>query len=437
VYAFKRIFDPTVAASYESYFEQIAGGSGYSSVDAKSPTAVKAFLDGLGVSAPDASTFVVKLSGPAPWFKWVLSLWVAAPIKKADVDAVGSANFGAVTAEMAAKIHGNGPFIISEVVPKDHITLTPNKQYRKQPILQKVIFYYFTDGNVEFAKFQNGELDITRGVPSPDVPVVLGDPKLSKQVLRSPTLLTWWLDFNTTQAPLNNANLRLALAKSIDRNSYITNIRKGIGTAITSLIPKGERGYAASDVQKFDCTAAKALLAKAKSEGVTDAQLNGLHYEYSASSARKPGSEFLQQQWQTCLGINVIVDAIESKTHSKNLHNHTYIMGGIQGWQADYPDGQDWYNIFITGSGQNFAAWSNKQYDDLVKKGDNAPLQADRDAAYAAAEKLLETEAPVMFLYQDEKFLLIASKVKGYTSTPLDDDWIGDVSTATTMYIAA
>ena len=41
-----------------------------------------------------------------------------------------------------------------------------------------------------------------------------------------------------------------------------------------------------------------------------------------------------------------------------------------------------------------------------------------------------------MFLYQDEKFLLIASKVKGYTKTALDDDWIGDVATSTTMYIS-
>ncbi len=437
VFSYKRIFDPTLATSYEPYFEQIAGTSTYSSIDAKNPAAVKAYLDGIGVSALDASTFVIKITSPAPWFKWVVSLWLAGPIKKADVDAVGSANFGAVTAESAAKMHGNGPFMISEVVPKDHITITPNKQYRKQPILQKVIFYYFTDGNVEFAKFQNGELDITRGVPSPDVPVVLADPKLSQQVLRGPTLLNWWIDFNVNKAPLNNVNVRLALAKSIDRDSYITNIRKGIGTAMTTFIPKGERGYEPSDIQKFDCPAAKALIAKAKTEGVTDAQLNSLHYEYAASSARKPGSEFLQQQWQTCLGINVTVDAVESQTHSRNLHNQNYSIGGIQGWQADYPDGQDWFSIFFTGGGNNFPGWSNKQYDELAHKGDNAPNQADRDAAYSQAQKLLLQEAPVMFLYQDEKFLLISSKVKGWTRTALDDDWVGDVATPLTMYIAA
>jgi oligopeptide transport system substrate-binding protein len=341
-----------------------------------------------------------------------------------------------VTADAVSKLHGNGAFKISEIVPKDHITLVPNPQYRTQPKLQKVIFYYLTDANVEFAKFQNGEVDITRGVPSPDVPTVLGDPKLSKEVLRGPTLLNWWIDFNTTKAPLDNADLRLALAKSIDRGSYIKNVRKGIGIPSTYFIPNGERGYEPSDTQNFDCTAAKGLLAKAKTAGVTDAQLNSLHYMYAASSARKPTAEYFQQQWQQCLGINVTVDAVESKTFSRNLRTHSYWIGGVSGWQADYPDGQDWMDIFLTGSGNQFSGWSNKQYDDLVNKGDLAPKQTDRDNFYSQAQKILTQEAPVMFLYQDEKFLLINSKVKGWTKSALDDDWIGDVATSTQMYIS-
>ena len=94
-------------------------------------------------------------------------------------------------------------------------------------------------------------------------------------------------------------------------------------------------------------------------------------------------------------------------------------------------------DLFVTGSGNNYAAWSNKQYDQLVQKADNAAKQTDRDIAYSQAQKLLEQEAPVMFLFQDEKFLLIASKVRGYHRSAIDDDWIGDVATATTMYIAA
>ncbi len=438
VFGYKRLLDPTVAAPYEYNFEMVAGASGYAGVDAKNASAVRSFLNGLGLSAPDPQTFVIKLEHPSPYFKWITSLWVAVPLKKADVDAAG-ADFGAVTSDSAAKIHGNGAFVISELVPKDHITLSPSKQYRTQPILQKVIFYYVSDGNVEFAKFQNGELDITRGVPNPDVPTVLNDPKLSKQLLRAPTLLNYWINFNTTRAPLNNADLRLALAKSLDRDSYIKNVRKGVGTPATYFIPNGQRGYEASDIQKYDCSQAKGLLAKAKSAGVTDAQLAGIHYMYPASSARKASSEYFQQQWKQCLGLNIIVDAVESQSYSNRVKTsvHDYWIAGVSGWQADYPDGQNWMDIFLTGSGNNYPVWSNKQYDALVQKADSAPKQTDRDAAYSQAQKLLEREAPAMFLFQDEKFLLIAAKVRGYQRTAIDDDWIGDVATATTMYIAA
>jgi oligopeptide transport system substrate-binding protein len=435
VRSYKRLFDPRVAAAYESYFEIIAGASKYADVDPKNTNAVNAFLDQIGVSAPDDTTFVIKLDHAAPWFKWVTSLWLAAPIQKSDLDAGGS-TFGAVTSDAVGKVHGNGAFMLKEIVPKDHITIVPNPKYRTQAKLQQVIFYYFTDANVEFAKFKNGELDITRSVPNPDVPTVLNDPTLKKQLLRGPALLTWWINFNTAKAPLNNADVRLALAKSIDRDSYIKNVRRGIGIPATYFIPKGQREHADSDTQKYDCNAAKQLIAKAKSAGVTDAQLNSLHYEYAASSARKPTAEFLQQQWQDCLGIKITVDAVESQTHSRNYRTGNYMIGGVSGWQADYPDGQDWFDIFLTGGRNQFAFWSNSQYDQLVKAADIAPNQSDRDSKYGDAQKILQQEAPVMFLFQEEKFLLIASKVKGWKQTPLDDDWIGDVATPTTMFIA-
>ncbi len=438
VASYKRILDPTVAAPYaDPFFDgNIAGGQNYASIDAKDSAAVKSFLDGLGVSAPDDHTFVIKLQHAAPYFKWVTSLWLASPIEASDL-AAGGSSFGAVSTDAVSKIHGNGPFQLSEIVPKDHITIVPNKQYRTQPKLQKVNLLEITDANVEFAKFQNGELDITRGVPPADVAVVNGDPKLSKELIKGPSLLTWWIDFNTTKAPFNNADLRLAFSKSIDRASYVHNILKDVGTPINGMIPNGMAEYEASTIQGFDCTAAKALLAKAKTEGVTDSQLANLHYEYRNSPTRKTSSEFLQQQWSSCLGVNVTLDAKESKSVSHDLGTLNYQFGGISGWQADYPDGQDWFDIFITGSGNQFSGWSNKDYDSNVQTGDTTPKESDRLSAYSKAQKILEQDAPVTFLYQNEKFFLMSSKVQGALIHPLDDDWAGDVATVLSMYISA
>ena len=44
---------------------------------------------------------------------------------------------------------------------------------------------------------------------------------------------------------------------------------------------------------------------------------------------------------------------------------------------ADYPDEQDWFDIFLTGGGSQFSKYSNPTYDSLVHKGDAAQGQAD------------------------------------------------------------
>jgi oligopeptide transport system substrate-binding protein len=357
---------------------------------------------------------------------------MAAPVKQSQINA----SFGAVSADAPSKVVGNGPFTLSEVVPKDHITLVPNKNFRTQPKIQKVILYEISDGNIEYANFLNGQLDMTEGVPAADVQTVLNDPKLKTEVVRQPALTTFWIDYNTTKAPFNNANLRLAFSKSIDRDSYVKNVAKGIGTPITSMIPKGMSGYGPTDLQKFDCTAAKQLLSQAKSGGVTDAQLANIHYEYRNSPNNKTRAEFLQQQWQSCLNLTVILDAKESKSVSHDLGTLNYMASGFSGWQADYPDDQDWYDIFITGSGNQFSGWSNSDYDSNVKKGDNAAKDSDRLAAYAAAEKVLDQQAPVTFMFQAENFYLVSPKVKGIVTTPLDDYWYGDVASALTQYIS-
>ena len=436
VASYKRILDPTIAAPYaDPFFDgTIAGGQNYANVDAKDSSAVSSFLNGLGVSATDDKTFVVKLQNPAPWFKWVASLWLAAPIEKSDLSANG---YGTVASNAPSIMHGNGAFQISEVVPKDHITLVPNTHYRTQPHLQKIIYYEITDANVEYANFQNGQLDMTEGVPPADVATVKSDPKLSKELKTATALTTFWIDYNTTKAPLDNVDLRMALSKSIDRNSYVTNILKGVGIPTNSFIPNGMPSYASSTTQAFDCTAAKAALAKAKTEGVTDAQLANLHYEYRNSPTRKTQAEFLQSQWQSCLGLNVILDAKESKSVSHDLGTLNYMISGLSGWQADYPDPQDWFDIFITGSGNQFSGWSNSQYDADVKKGDTAPKQSDRLAAYADAQNVLETQAPVTFIFQNESFYLLSNKVQGQVATPLDDYWYGDLASAETMYISS
>src|SRR4029077_3974033 len=66
VYGWRRLLNPALAAGYvDPFFDgTVAGAAAYSSTDPASASAIDSFLQGLGLSAPDATTFVVKLQHP-------------------------------------------------------------------------------------------------------------------------------------------------------------------------------------------------------------------------------------------------------------------------------------------------------------------------------------------------------------------------------------
>src|SRR5262249_12552335 len=159
--------------------------------------------------------------------------------------------------------------------------------------LQKLIFYYITDSNTAFAKYRTGDLDYYTASTT-NVDVVRNDPVLSKQATLHKGLSTTWFTFNTTKSPLNNPDVRMALAKSIDRNQPANNVLHGTVARFQTSIPAGMPGTDTSDdAQKFDPTAAKQLLAKS---GVTAAQLGQFKILTRDATRNKTVNEFISAQ---------------------------------------------------------------------------------------------------------------------------------------------
>jgi oligopeptide transport system substrate-binding protein len=429
VYGFKHLLNPALAAGYvDPYFDQtIKGGSGYGNVDTTSASAIDTFLNGLGLSAPDANTFVIQLGQPAPYFKWVLTLWVGVPLRQDVVEQAAGGSFASTDttkpeawANNAATIVGNGPYKVSEIASKDHVTLVPNPNYwGPAPKIQKITYYEIADGNTAFSQYQTGALDII-GVPLADVTVVRNDPKLSKEAVLIPTLSNYWISMNTTRAPLNDKNVRMALAKSIDRDKLVNDIEHGNGKPLASFIPKGMAGYDTSDnAQSFDPAAAKKLLA----DSGKAADLAKMKLITRNTTGNKTLNQFLSDQWNTNLGVSIQLDVIDSKTVTRNIRKGQFDIYGLDGWISDYPDDQDWFDIFVTASchSLNWGCLSDKNYDDLVTKADGDLDKTKRAQEYAQAQKLLIDNAVVAFMYQPYEYDLVKPYVKGLTVTNTDD----------------
>src|SRR2546425_1228494 len=334
VYGWKHFLNPALAAGYvDPFFDLTIKGAGtYGSVDVSSASAIDAYLNGLGLSAPDDKTFVVALDHPAAYFKWVATLWMAVPLRKDIIEQAAGGSFASTDATKAeawannaSTIIGNGPYKIKEIASKDHVTLVPNPNYwAPAPHPQQIVLYEISDGNTAYSQYQTGALDII-GVP-------LADPGKAAQ---------------------------LAKMKLITRNS----------------------------------TASKTL------------------------------NQFLADQWSTNLGVTIQLDVIDSKTVTRNIRKGQFDIYGLDGWISDYPDQQDWFDIFVTGSchSLNWGCVSDTSYDDLVNKADAESDKTKRAQGYSQAQKKLIDNAVVGFMYQPYEYDLIKPYVQGLTVTTTDD----------------
>ena len=299
-----------------------------------------------------------------------------------------------------------------------------NPNYRTPTKIAKWTKVMINEAAVAFAAYQNNELDAV-GVGAEQLRTIDANADLKAQTVDVGGSCTIYVGFNNARAPFDDAKVRLAFSKSFDRVAYINDVAK-IGKAADSggFIPPGMPGYDKDDTtQKFDPAAAKTLLSQSKYAG-TDS-LKNLKFTYSASAANKTRIEWLQQQWQTNLGINVAPDPVDATTYTSLVKKAetTPLMFRL-GWCADYPDQQDWLTtVFHSSSTVTRTGYKNAEYDKLVRQADADPNPESRDKTYQQASRILSTDAAAGWWYYSATKYLRKPWVKGITDTVMDFEY--------------
>ncbi len=410
VYSFKRILDPATAADYATFLTD-AGIVGAADFNSKKGTA-----DNVGVRAKDDNTLEIQLESPIGYFPDIVALWVVSPLRQDIIEKAGDG-----WAQDPSTYIGNGAFKMSEWVHQDHITLVPNPNYAgTKPTLQKVTLLMVTSLEADYAAYRNNERDWTL-VPDADVQAVRTDPQLSKEAHEYTELTTFWLVMNNAKAPLDKPQVRKAFARAIDRQAMIRDIASGVGKPATSMIPPGMPGYQA-DLGKdidFDPAAARDLL---KQAGYADpAQFPQLHFKFGTTSANQARAEFIQAQLKQNLGIDIVLDSMESKAYQAAYKAKDYDLAWT-GWQADYPDPQNFMTgLFGCNASNNKYNYCNKEFDVAAAKGDTGTDLNARLQAYAQAQGILVSDLPVAPLYYRGRMVLVKPWVQNMVITPKDD----------------
>jgi ABC-type transport system substrate-binding protein len=111
-------------------------------------------------------------------------------------------------------------------------------------------------------------------------------------------------------------------------------------------------------------------------------------YEWNRAEAAKAGIT-LQANFQT---FSAYLQRIESGN----------FQVGISGWQADYPDAENFYALLYGPNktpGPNMSNWSNAEYDKLYEQSRFMPNGPERFALFERMNQIVHDELPVLVTY--------------------------------------
>jgi peptide/nickel transport system substrate-binding protein len=218
--------------------------------------------------AVDEDTVVINLTSPSATFLSGLVLppfSIASPAALTEYDADNASldpDGNPVPQGTFGTEHpiGTGPFVFDEWIRNDRLTLTRNDDYWGEPaLLDEVIFRPIPDNAARLQALQTGEIDGYDLVDPQDRETIASDSEL--QLIERPSFNVGYVAFNQQYAPLDNIDVRRAIAHALNRQAVVDNVYGDSGEVPTVFMPPSVQGWTDDvTIYDYDPDEARALL---------------------------------------------------------------------------------------------------------------------------------------------------------------------------------
>lgn len=387
IFTFQHAADPKLDNPWAFFYYPVKGVQAYKSG--------KGTAAGIGVEKIDARTVRIHGEGPVPQLPALMTYQASIPAQKARVE-----KDPLHWADTPQGYVSSGPFKLTKWDHNQRLEWDINPYYNgpHKPGVQKVVQLIGATG---VNPWLNKEVDIFNQLDPASLTQVRADAKLKALLHSFPDFETKYVSFDTLQPPYNNLKLRQALSHAVDRNPLCQQVLQGTNIPAYTMLPPGFPAYttALDSIQKYDVNSAKSLLAAAGYPNGKDASGKQLELVlYSEGTDVK--AQFLQDQWQTNLGVKVTIKPTEETTWKAMRSAHQMPLF-INRYEYDYIDPSNllttiWKSTSAKGSPTN--SWKNDQFDQLVTNAGHEPDGAKRVALYQQAEKVLVEDVGGIFL---------------------------------------
>lgn len=374
-----------------------------------------------GVQVIDTHTVQITINEPKPFFLAKLTYPTSYIVDRENLESEGD--------DWVFKPNATGPFKLAEYRVGELIVLERNDHFYGGPALLDRVELILSGGSA-MAMYENGEIDIT-GVGLSELDRVSNplEPLNAEVVVAPPGFDLAYIGFNLSEPPFDDVNFRRALAYAIDKETIAHRVLLELVVPATGILPPDFPGYnPAVQAPGFDPVKAQELMAQSKYAG--GAPRIVVTIPGTGGSAGLDLQAILEM-WEDTLGLTVELQQVETATYWEDLNDGRLQAYAGLGWQADYPDPQNFLDILFHSESQlNQSGYSNPEVDRLLEAARVEQDWPARMALYNEAEQLIVDDVPwVLLWFSGENIVLLKPYVKGYALTPLivpklKDVWI-------------
>ncbi len=305
------------------------------------------------------------------------------------------------------------------------IVMVRNPNYwGPRPFFDKVVLQNQKNAATQRLLVQRGAVDGATDINIQQSQALIHDP--SVQVIQGNTLNLVYMGMTTSATlskPLSDPRVRQAVRYAIDYDGILKGLLKGVGTRPNSMIPVGMLG---NDTATNNSLLIHTDLAKARSLLKAAGYPNGfsvtMGYDVDTTYdgvtldplAAKVQNDLAQ------VGITVKLNP-EQDTVLLPQYRAKKLQMILYTWGVDYPDPNDYAGPFSPGgrpATRMFFTW-DKHLTDLVNRADATTDLAKRTALYRTIQETWLQEGPCIGLVQPQNIIVLSSKLKGYTYSPV------------------
>ncbi len=252
----------------------------------------------------------------------------------------------------------------------------------------------YLEGRIESAMYANRK--VPEGIPR-------------EEIHENQILGVSFLVFSPNEAPFNDVRVRKAFGLSFNRERFLDQF--GVPICRGGLVPPGMPGHSPDINLPYDVALALRLMSEAGYPG-------GQGFPAVKGIGPRGGAARFAEvvhQWREALGVEIVLAETDLGDLTGWKKEHVAHKLVVNGWQADYPDPDNFLRQSDAISQLQRLGWQDAAYDRLVEEASRTPDRAKRLAMYRQADRLLVAEqALVLPIFYSREINIFRPSVKNY-----------------------